>query len=152
MPALYLVQSGEMLAAYVLDQNVVVMGRGSECDIVIKGEGVSRNHCQLVRSGDNYLLQDLNSANGTYVDGEEIKAHLLKDGDKIFVCPHVLQYRAKVEVVPEVVTVPAVAEDEPETMKVDSQEIIRRLRILVDRSEDEERENNGQDGGENVGR
>lgn len=53
-----------------------VIGSGSGCDLVIPHRAVSRRHCQLVRSADGYLLEDLGSTNGTFVDGRRIHGQI----------------------------------------------------------------------------
>jgi hypothetical protein len=55
-----------------LDQDRMVLGRTSECDIPIKYDGVSREHCALTREDDRWFIEDLGSSNGTRVNGERI--------------------------------------------------------------------------------
>jgi pSer/pThr/pTyr-binding forkhead associated (FHA) protein len=69
----------------------VVIGRGIECDVVIKDAKASRKHCKLVRKDDGFLLEDLGSKNGTFVDGKRISEKIsvkpqqtFKIGDTIF--------------------------------------------------------------------
>ena len=69
----------------------VVIGRGVECDVVIQDAKASRRHCQLTRREDGFLLEDLGSKNGTYVNAERISAPVLlktsqtfKVGDTVF--------------------------------------------------------------------
>jgi two-component system, cell cycle response regulator len=57
------------------------IGRRSECSLVLKYEGVSRNHAQIVYRDGAYVLEDLGSANGTMVSGRRISRHVLQDGD-----------------------------------------------------------------------
>ncbi len=65
------------------------IGRGEECDIVLDGETVSRRHCEVVRRGNAYLLEDL-SRNGTYLNGERVTQAQLRDGDQIRVGQNIL--------------------------------------------------------------
>lgn len=59
------------------------IGRSTECDLVFQEASVSRNHCNLVYLGEEkWSLQDLGSSNGTWVEGERVKEHELKNGDK----------------------------------------------------------------------
>ena len=69
----------------------IVIGRGVECDVVIKDAKASRKHCRLVRKEDGFLLEDLGSKNGTFVDGKRISEQIamkpqqtFKIGDTIF--------------------------------------------------------------------
>ena len=50
----------------------VLIGRSSASDLVISDEFASNMHAKLVRVGDEWVLQDLNSTNGTYLDGKRV--------------------------------------------------------------------------------
>lgn len=54
---------------YELTADTVTIGRGAKNDIVIDNADVSRDHCRLVRVASDYEVHDLNSANGTFVNG-----------------------------------------------------------------------------------
>jgi serine/threonine protein kinase len=60
-----------------------VIGRSSECDIVLKAPDVSKRHCQILLEQDRVILQDLSSSNGTCVNGEEIDRCVLQHGDQL---------------------------------------------------------------------
>ena len=69
---------------YRLNEALAVLGRDAECDIVIEGSGVSRRHARIVVSDDEYLLEDLGSKNGTWVNRTRvINPVALTDGDSI---------------------------------------------------------------------
>jgi pSer/pThr/pTyr-binding forkhead associated (FHA) protein len=68
---------------FYLDEPVVSIGRLVSNDIWLVEPIVSRHHCVIRTEGDEYLIEDLNSANGTYVDGELIKVCSLKEGSLI---------------------------------------------------------------------
>jgi pSer/pThr/pTyr-binding forkhead associated (FHA) protein len=68
---------------FYLDEPVVSIGRLVSNDIWLEDLYVSRHHCVIRTEGDEYMLEDLNSANGTYVDDELIKACSLKEGSLI---------------------------------------------------------------------
>ncbi|MGI9431131.1 MAG: FHA domain-containing protein [Myxococcota bacterium] len=59
------------------------LGRAVECDVVLSAAEVSRNHTLLVRDGDTYEVRDLESINGTWVNGEKISRRELVVGDVI---------------------------------------------------------------------
>ena len=61
----------------------MVLGRASDCDLVLPQEEVSRRHARLVRQGPRYEIQDLGSVNGTLVNGRRIDRHVLAVGDVI---------------------------------------------------------------------
>lgn len=80
---------------YPLLNPIVAVGRSPTNDIHIENLAVSRNHAQIVRNGDQYILEDLNSNNGTFVNGVRVQSHVLKDGDNILLGKHILQFFAK---------------------------------------------------------
>lgn len=57
---------------YRLTKDVVMLGRGSKNDIVIHDNDVSREHLRLVRVEDDFELHDLQSSNGTFVNGQPV--------------------------------------------------------------------------------
>jgi DNA-binding winged helix-turn-helix (wHTH) protein len=62
----------------------VILGRGEECDIVLTERQVSRQHVRIYREEDAFFLQDLDSRNGTWVNGQQLKGtRRLSDGDEI---------------------------------------------------------------------
>ncbi len=67
-----------------MDQPVLLVGRDDDCDLVIVDRQVSRRHASITRENEQYILRDLDSKNGTFVNGQEVQsAHTLKDGDEI---------------------------------------------------------------------
>jgi two-component system, cell cycle response regulator len=66
------------------------LGRHSSCDVVLDDDGVSRRHARLVRDDDGYALEDLGSANGTFVQGDKIERHRLSDGQVFQLGPNVM--------------------------------------------------------------
>jgi serine phosphatase RsbU (regulator of sigma subunit) len=74
---------------YQLEGTKWVLGRHPDCNIVIEVNAVSRNHCQIIREGNDYQIEDLNSRNGTFLNDEVEKIpgrRTLKIGDVIRVC------------------------------------------------------------------
>jgi adenylate cyclase len=61
-------------------------------DLILNDEKISRWHALLRRVGNTYLLIDLNSANGTFVNGKQIKEHLMEDKDTISIGSYNLFY------------------------------------------------------------
>jgi hypothetical protein len=61
----------------------VLIGRGSFCDLVIAGETVSRRHVQLYFRDGSWVVVDLDSTNGTYVNGSRVERTHLLPGDSI---------------------------------------------------------------------
>lgn len=66
-----------------VNQARFVIGRGPQCDLVIESPRVSREHVSLTRQGATFLLEDLGSSNGTWLDAERITVRELQSGDVI---------------------------------------------------------------------
>ena len=72
-------------AQHVVDKRRVVIGRSKECDIQIHDANVSRQHAEVRQEGTAYWLVDLDSTNGTEINGRREKRAKLEHGDKITV-------------------------------------------------------------------
>ena len=66
-----------------LPKPLLTLGRSVENDIILEQAGVSRNHAQLRRRQQRWVLFDLNSSSGTFVNGERISEAALQAGDVI---------------------------------------------------------------------
>jgi diguanylate cyclase (GGDEF)-like protein len=66
-----------------LHQGAVTIGRGTDCDVLLDRDAVSRRHARVEQTGEGWLLRDLDSTNGTYVNDAPIREHLLHDGDRV---------------------------------------------------------------------
>lgn len=71
----------------------LLMGRRESCDIVLRFPNVSSQHCQLTLTGGYWYVQDLNSRNGTKVNGTRVKEKRIDPGDTLTVAKH--QYEVK---------------------------------------------------------
>src|SRR5215471_7776814 len=76
------VSAGEM---FKITAEKTLIGRGAHVSLRITDDGVSREHCQLLREGERIVLVDLGSTNGTYCNGARVDRRELVDGDKIMV-------------------------------------------------------------------
>lgn len=78
---------------YECKEKDTVIGRSSSNDIVIEDEGVSRKHCVIEPATNSYLLKDLKSTNGTFLNDKKVASPIiLKHSDKITVGKTVLQF------------------------------------------------------------
>jgi hypothetical protein len=71
---------------WLIEGDAVLIGRGSDCDVILPERQVSRHHARIERmAGGVYVLRDLGSKNGTHVNGEEVRdrPRVLEDGDEI---------------------------------------------------------------------
>ncbi len=66
-----------------LEQEALLIGRQSDCDVVLSLERVSRQHARIERRGDAFWLRDLDSTNGTFLAGRRIEEQPLHDGDTV---------------------------------------------------------------------
>ena len=74
------------IESYQLEKSAVAIGRSPGNDIVIDTNAVSRYHISLALKDQQVVIEDLDSVNGTYVDGSRIKAHeplVLRGGEEI---------------------------------------------------------------------
>lgn len=68
---------------YLLTAQQTTLGRGSNCDIVIDDPGISRKHLEIDITDKGVIARDLGSTNGTYVEGHQVPAATLLDGNTI---------------------------------------------------------------------
>lgn len=80
-------------SAYPLVRAVTRLGRGTDVDIRVEDPGASRNHCEIVL-GQTIYLRDLNSTNGTFLDGERITEVALVDGAVVHIGATSLVFRS----------------------------------------------------------
>jgi pSer/pThr/pTyr-binding forkhead associated (FHA) protein len=102
MARLILSLRGRELDKFLIGQGKVLIGRSPQCDIKIDNQAISRQHASIEFSEEGYVLADVGSSNGTFLNGERIKAPaLLKPGDVIGLAKFELQFqddvRSKIE-------------------------------------------------------
>ncbi len=85
-----------------LTEGETVIGRHPDCDIVVEVGAVSRFHAKIVRRGNEYVLEDQGSRNGTFLNGHLISGgQALREGDRVRICEVELVFHA--DAVPEFV-------------------------------------------------
>jgi diguanylate cyclase (GGDEF)-like protein len=93
-PVLSVVAGAQVGMTVLLNGSTLTIGRDAASDIPLIGSGISRNHCRIERrSRTTFIISDLNSTNGMFVNGSKSKVHELVDGDLIKLGPYtVLKY------------------------------------------------------------
>jgi hypothetical protein len=92
MGKLILTLDGQELAQYELEKERYTIGRLADNDIHIDNMAVSGHHALIINILKDSFLEDLNSTNGTYVNGKLVKKHALQEGDVITIGRHALKY------------------------------------------------------------
>ena len=93
MPAkLVLSLNASVLGEYTLDKERITIGRKPDNDIQIDNLAVSGQHAAIITILNDSFLEDLDSTNGTFVNGKLIKKHALKNGDVVSIGKHELKY------------------------------------------------------------
>jgi len=92
MARLLLSLDGQVLAEYNMSKERYTMGRLPDNDVRIDNAAVSGHHALIINILNDSFLEDLNSTNGTYVNGKLVKKHALQHGDVITVGHHQLRF------------------------------------------------------------
>lgn len=76
--------SGEQGGAeFALNKDDISIGSGTNCDITLRGKGISKLHARIYQEKDKFFIQDCDSTNGTYVNDKRINRIVLNHGDSI---------------------------------------------------------------------
>jgi len=73
----------EGASEFRLESGELVIGRDAQCNAVIPDVSVSRRHSRLGRVENDFVIEDLGSRNGTYVDGVAVMSCVLRGGDEV---------------------------------------------------------------------
>jgi pSer/pThr/pTyr-binding forkhead associated (FHA) protein len=92
MARLVLSLDGQVMAEYNMNKERYTIGRLPDNDIRIDNAAVSGHHSLIINILNDSFLEDLNSTNGTYVNGKLIKKHALQHGDVVTVGHHQLRF------------------------------------------------------------
>jgi serine/threonine protein kinase len=88
----YLVSLKSGQSIFLLD-TLTILGRASECDVVLRHSEVSKRHCRVIIEDGQAYVEDLGSANGTFVNDRRVKRHRLKNGDRLHVASQAFEVR-----------------------------------------------------------
>lgn len=94
MPRLILSMDGLVLKEMVLEKERTTIGRKPHNDIQIDNLAISGDHAAIVTILNDAFLEDMNSTNGTYVNGQPVKKHVLQSNDVIELGKYRLKYIA----------------------------------------------------------
>lgn len=84
MAALHILQPDGSVREVPLGAEHTLIGRSPDCDVVVEGRLISRQHARIVHAGGVFTLEDLGSHNGTTLNGEPLdRPQTLHDGDRI---------------------------------------------------------------------
>lgn len=94
MAKIILTVDGTVLKEMPLTKERNTIGRRANNDLVIDHVAISGQHAVIVAMNNDYFLEDLNSTNGTQVNGQPIKKHFLRDNDVINLAPYKVRFVA----------------------------------------------------------
>ena len=94
MAKLILTFNKQVIREYSFDKDSIAIGRNDENTIVIDNLAVSGFHARIDKAGSDYILTDLQSTNGTFVNDEKVTSHKLAHGDNIVIGKHVILFVA----------------------------------------------------------
>ncbi len=83
-------QEGEV---FPLTCSQSTIGRGSGATVVIDDDSMSRKHCEVGYRKLEFRVRDLESSNGTFLNGSEVEEYALRDGDKLVVGETLMVFR-----------------------------------------------------------
>lgn len=82
MPKVLIKEGPDTGKVYEIEQ-AAILGRLDTNDIPVRDAKASREHAKIFKQGEQYAIVDLNSSNGTFVNGQKITKRVLKNGDQI---------------------------------------------------------------------
>jgi len=99
MTAMLIVEDGPIKGREIpLRGRRTLIGRGHDCDLQVLDEMLSRAHCRIEKKGESYSIADLDSRNGTLVNGQRIETVELRHGDLISIGSRNLRFTATKEI------------------------------------------------------
>jgi len=100
---LVVIKGAQRGTEFVIASDVIRIGKAPENDLVLADETVSRVHFEIVRDAKGYLVRDLKSTNGTFLDGAEVKEAYLRAGSVVGVGATELKFtpfEERIEILP----------------------------------------------------
>ncbi len=106
----------KVLKEITLEAPQLTLGRKPDNDEVIDNPAVSGHHARIVKEGNAFFIEDLNSTNGTFLNDSKVQKEKLKNGDRIAIGKHLLVFEEEVAPPPP----PAKDEGADKTMILDT--------------------------------
>ncbi|MHC4958338.1 MAG: sigma 54-interacting transcriptional regulator [Planctomycetota bacterium] len=85
MPHLLVLGGPEALKRFAIETDQIVIGRGESADVTVADRNASARHCRIERTGGGFRISDLESQNGTWINGKRVRRKPLRAGDVIAV-------------------------------------------------------------------
>lgn len=92
MAKLLFLLDGNVIKEYALDKERMTIGRRASNDVHIDNLAISGEHAEVISTGEDAFIHDLNSTNGTFVNKKQVKKQILKHGDTIGLGKYQLKY------------------------------------------------------------
>jgi pSer/pThr/pTyr-binding forkhead associated (FHA) protein len=96
MAELFLKFEDRVLQELLLSGGTVTIGRQPDNIFCVDNPAFSGHHARVYAEGDHYVIEDVESFNGTYVNGQRISKAILKDGDNATIGKHTIEFRDEV--------------------------------------------------------
>ena len=93
MASLIVQQKGKAPSIFQLNRHTTIIGRGQDAGLLLPDISVSRHHAQVVKTEEGFVLIDLQSQNGTVLNGKQTSKKLLNSGDEIGIGKYNLVFR-----------------------------------------------------------
>ena len=92
MPKIQLKFKDAVIKEIPLTQDTLTIGRKEGNDLVIDNQGISGFHARIVREDQDFAIEDLNSLNGTFLNGRKVNKYVLKHGDIVLIGNHTVEF------------------------------------------------------------
>lgn len=96
-----ILNEGGKIKTLPLTREITILGRAESNDIVLPYSNISRRHARVISENGRFQIEDLDSANGVFLNGNQIKAEYLKEGDEIRISDVTLCFREEATIGPE---------------------------------------------------
>ncbi|MFN0118661.1 MAG: FHA domain-containing protein [Elusimicrobiota bacterium] len=130
MAKIYVKFNSAVIKEIPIDKDEISIGRKPNNDIAIDHPTISGFHGKIKKMGDHYIIEDLNSTNGTFLNGQRIKSGRIKHKDQVGIAGHVLEFITDKEpdnLPAPVENTPDLNQEEPKKDSIESQrEMLRK--------------------------